>query len=403
MDPRSFADIVMNIADKFNLSTASIPQMLVKISVISLKFVDRESLWKRLFDTDYVDWDLVKRQKDNVLGNCSMWIMLLDMFDWRALEKIQGEILLQVPMLAELRKQLRTTGLDPGNEHTWTMICKLKILMLLLHIPTLQAIDMLTCNVFKRSTTQSCMQLLALQSEHPYTPEEQEDAFFFIFNKAIVNTTILEQNIIISKSVREENRMNLQMSRLQVAQTRPRLRDLLDASTRASTITDEKFNVWETYTGFCYKHQFPPTLSENIKSKLYFMACQTRFDWKKHLPRIAPGSALITQKVSEYPVSSPEIPVLINVIKRISMEGQPPFAALNQFRSRCFQGFPISHVNRMTVTQFLHLYLSVYQNQNVWKELWKHFVGVISVQIMKDCESFVSEFPIDEENVLTVL
>ena len=48
--------------------------------------------------------------------------------------------------------------------------------------------------------------------------------------------------------------------------------------------------------------------------------------------------------------------------------------------------------------QVLQLYVAAYQGPGVWKEAWKHLCGVISVQIIRDVEAFVSSnvFAADE-------
>jgi len=73
------------------------------------------------------------------------------------------------------------------------------------------------------------------------------------------------------------------------------------------------------------------------------------------------------------------------------------------FRIECFKSFPVSHVQRMTFAQILQLYVAAYQTQSVWKELWKHLIGVISVQIIRDVETFVSTTPFAEEDVMRLL
>lgn len=40
--------------------------------------------------------------------------------------------------------------------------------------------------------------------------------------------------------------------------------------------------------------------------------------------------------------------------------------------------------------QVLQLYVAAYQPASIWKEAWKHLSGVISVQIIRDVEAFVS-------------
>jgi hypothetical protein len=34
--------------------------------------------------------------------------------------------------------------------------------------------------------------------------------------------------------------------------------------------------------------------------------------------------------------------------------------------------------------------VAAYQSSNIWKNAWKHLIGVISVQIIRDVEAFVA-------------
>ena len=43
----------------------------------------------------------------------------------------------------------------------------------------------------------------------------------------------------------------------------------------------------------------------------------------------------------------------------------------------------------MTWPLVLQLYVAAYQPRGVWKDVWKHLIGVLSVQIIRDCERFV--------------
>ena len=44
--------------------------------------------------------------------------------------------------------------------------------------------------------------------------------------------------------------------------------------------------------------------------------------------------------------------------------------------------------------------MAAYQAQAVWKEAWKHLVGVISVQIIRDVEAFVARHPFADAEVM---
>ena len=159
------------------------------------------------------------------------------------------------------------------------------------------------------------------------------------------------------------------------------------------TQVDTMLQTWDSYTGFCYKHQFPTTLSEKIKAKLYFMACQTRWSWREQLGCIVENCGQLLDKVAAHPVAVPDVEVIVRVIEGVSMDGMPPFVEMTEFRRLCFSGFPVSHVQRMPLAQILKLYVAAYQPENIWKECWKAVVGVISNQIIQDVERFVSERP----------
>lgn len=44
--------------------------------------------------------------------------------------------------------------------------------------------------------------------------------------------------------------------------------------------------------------------------------------------------------------------------------------------------------------------MAAYQSTLVWKEVWKHLVGVISVQIIRDVETFVAKHPFAHADVM---
>ena len=423
MDQRTLVRTLLNIGKRYTIACDDLNLLITKICIISLKYINREQLFEEFYgspddDEDeeekeedseardkpasnqksFVDWDLLYRLKtDNVLGGITSWISLLDFMSWKHLEGKESEIAKKYPILNKLRNQIQEVGLDPGkDDEAWTLTCKIKMLMMIMHLPTLKAIDVYTCAVFKKSTTTKCMQLLSLQSEMLYTPQEQLEIMYFILKEVKINTDTLKQTWNVILLQQQEVKLVLEQQRMQVIHGRPRLRDRLDKARRVHST----LNTWETYTGFCYRHQFPPTLSENVKSKLYFMASQTQWKWQDYLHVIIPGASMITQKVAEYPVTQPDLPHIIKVIESLNMDGHKPFVSLNNFRSKCFTSFPVSHVEQLTFTQFLQLYVTVYLPPSIWKDVWKHVIGVISVQIIRDCENFAAQNAFDAKSFM---
>lgn len=60
----------------------------------------------------------------------------------------------------------------------------------------------------------------------------------------------------------------------------------------------------------------------------------------------------------------------------------------------------LQNLHLCTLSQILQLYVAAYQAMGVWKEAWKHLCGVISVQIIRDVETFVSSNPFAAAEVM---
>jgi len=191
-----------------------------------------------------------------------------------------------------------------------------------------------------------------------------------------------------------------------VMEGRPRLRDRVTSDLKTEerkAQVDTLLDTWESYAGFSYLHRFPPTLSEKVRSKLYFLASQTRWDWTRYVERILPAGGPLCVKVASHPITQPDQHVLLKVIEGLSMDGSAPFREMTDFRRECFQSFPVTHVQRMTLSEILQLYIAAYQAQGCWKDIWKHLVGVLSVQIVRDTEAFVATHPFADAEVMCFL
>lgn len=195
---------------------------------------------------------------------------------------------------------------------------------------------------------------MGAQAEHLYTPTQYEETLQFVLDKCEVDTAALEQTHQLVRAAQEDKKLCLKMSRMTVIQGRPRLRDrvtsVLKTEERKAQV-DTQLETWESYTGFSYLHQFPPTLSEKIRSKLYFLASQTRWDWTKYVEAVLPSGGALCARVAAHPVTQPDLAVILRVIEALSMDGSPPFAEMTEFRKECFQSFPVTHVQRMTLSQ----------------------------------------------------
>ena len=359
MDRHEVVQAMLSAGKRYSVGVQDLPTLLLKLVVLSVKYVSRRKLWAARFGEDYVDWDLVEAvASKNVFGGCAEWLGLLAFCKWDDLGKREGEIQTGHPALHGLRRHMRECSLDTGDGTAWTLVCKVFVIMLLQGLPSLHALEVLTCGAFKRNTQGGCTMLLAKQAEHLFPPAQYEDALKFLLEHCEVDRQALDQTLALCQASLEDKRLSLKMSRMTVMEGRPRLRDRMTSTLRTEerkAQVDTQLDTWESYTGFSYKHQFPPTLSEKVRSKLYFLASQTRWDWTKYVETVLPAGGPLCRKVASHPVTQPDLPVILRVLEGLSMDGSAPFDQMTEFRKACFLSFPVTAVQRMTLSQVLVL------------------------------------------------
>ena len=399
MDLCTLASTLVNAAENFNTSSTDLKRLVAKLCVLSLRYVDRHELWDTLFGpSEHVDWALIDKcpANSNILGDLNCWLSLMSLCSWGGLQQHEGEISTGHQSLSGLRRNMKETGIDAGGSEGWTLACQVLIMSLVRGLPGLHTLEMLTCQHFKRNTHSACMELLAKQSDTSFTPEQQGDTMVFVLGHMQVNTNALQQNLAIVRARSEERKLCLKMKSVVAIQGRPRLRDRLSSTlnTQDSKMqADIALNTWESYAGWSYLHTLPTTLSEGVKHRLYFLSSQTTWNWRDYLRLVLPSAEGILDKVAKYPVTNPDQPVILKVISQLRMDGSAPFPELTDFKVRCFAALPVSHVQRMTQSEILQAYVAAYQSPVIWKDVFRSVVGVLSVSLIRACESFTRATP----------
>ena len=407
----SLRDLVLRLiqfSDKYNVSQKDIQALPIKSLILSLKYIEKKALFLALFPDEFADWDLADRTlgaAGNTLGDAETWLCLLSLLDWPHLtDKHKTDIDTHHKPLAVIKHTLKLHNLDtPG----WGTACRVLILQMIQGLQSMHAIELLTSRILNRNTHESTMKFLAGLYDTKHLPEEYLSTFAYILSPSCitVNEQALVQTNASIQSQREEHKMNLKLRNLQMVSLRPRLRDKLKTSLLAEhhkEQVDSKMGTWDSYIGYCHAHRFPNTLSDRIKRQLYFLAAQTIWDWTE-LVHCLIESKEIEDKVKQLPVIQADMGILNWVIENLSMDGRPPFKEMMAFKARCFVSFPVVHVQQMTLTQVLRLYVSAYQAPNVWKDIWKEQIGMLSPQIIRDCEVFVEANAFAGEHVANAL
>ena len=97
---RAIASII-NLCERATISMEreGIANAVRAIIVISMKFVNKESLFQAVLPDMYIDWDYLKAQsvfqqgaKKNLLGDAGIWLQLVQFMDF-------GQLALPMPVL----------------------------------------------------------------------------------------------------------------------------------------------------------------------------------------------------------------------------------------------------------------------------------------------------------------
>jgi hypothetical protein len=393
----SHRDLVLRLiqfSEQYNVNQKDLASLPVKALILSLKYVNRQSLFTTLFQYEFADWELAETTlgtANNTLGDAEPWLTLLSLLDWPQLtEKHRIEIETHHPPLALIKAALKAHNMDSTG---WGMACRVLVLQLIQGLQCMHAIELLTTRALSRNTHEATMKLLAGLYDTKHLPEDYLKTLTYILSPQNLTTdeAVLTQTLNIINAQREEHKLNMKLRSIQMVALRPRLRDRLKTSLlteERKEQVDSQSGTWDSYTGFCHTHRFPNTLSDRIKRQLYFLAAQSRWDWGQCVPNLIENSEIVA-RVKQHPVLQADTAILNWVIENLSMDGRAPFKEMMAFKGRCFGSFPVVHVQHMTLTQILRLYVAVYQPSNVWKDVWKTQIGVISPQIVRDCEAFV--------------
>ena len=384
---------LLKIGEQFNMDQKDLPALLVKTVILSLKYIDRKSLFTTLFPEHYADWDLLERvpSGSNPLGDTEPWLTLLSLLEWPGLT--ERDVDHAHKPLTQIKATLKNHSLDqpPGLN----MACRTLIIQLVQGLQSMHAIEQLTSRALARCTRDGTVHFLASLCDSKHTQEAYLSTLAFILSPSIlrVQSQALGHTLAIINAQKEERKLSLRMKTMQLSTLRPRLRDRLKntlLTEHNKEQVDTRLGTWDSYTGYCHTHRFPNNLSDRVKRQLYFLASQTHWDWRPHVGALIKTKDIET-RVQAHPVTQPDPSIIHGVIDTLTMDGRPPFAEMMAFKSKCFNSFPVVYTQKLTLTQILRLYVAAYQPPAIWKDVWKAQIGIISPQIIRDCEAFVAQ------------
>jgi hypothetical protein len=157
-----------------------------------------------------------------------------------------------------------------------------------------------------------------------------------------------------------------------------------------------------TFEAFCNNIRFPNCMAPLLRHRCYLLACQQaiHFRYQDYSATFLPDN--IAKCMNENPISFPHEASLNNSIGTLILN-MHPFEELKNFRKQCFASYANVQSDRLTMTDYLRLYVAAYQVPSLWKQLWTHINPLMSTQISKDVESFVRSTPFATDSFIKIM
>lgn len=378
----------------------SLDQMKDNINIMFLIFQKnifaKEAVGK-LYDCEvpFIDWD----QYDNIKNykgykDTSCWIHLSHFFEMHTDELSWKQFIATHKIFNHFVSSLQQAKLDLKPLDTAR-------LFLLLNIVNLQAmivVEMFFSMNFNRAVQKEALVFFSILANIPFDKTDRTDAIVNMLKNCLcVDSKSLFAEIEIHKNRESKLQQIFRQKHIQATTLRPRLRSKIkqDILSGSALATLDSFKSW------CDIIRFPNIFSLSHKKRLYFVMSQTAFDIQKFIDQYVQEEDL-APIVSKYQVKNPDVDIITDTIlqARITCE---PFAELHQFRNYCFTCFSIQQKSMLRLNDLLHLYIAAYQNNLIWKNVWKSIFPVLSIQIIKDVENFVNEKPVNQIAVMNTI
>jgi len=260
-------------------------------------------------------------------------------------------------------------------------------LFLLLNISNLQAlngIELFYSTLYNRAVKNEALQFFSMMADIPFDRSDRTAAVVTLLRDFLqVDHEAYRSEVDLLHS--KESRLThiFRQKHLQATSLRPRLRSKLRTKQGTPLALLDKFQPWSEAI------RFPNIFSIMNRKRLYYTMAQTRLDREVYI-HLYTNEHDLAKTVLQYHIKNPDIDIITDIILQTRITSEP-FVELHLFRERCFNSFSLQQVNKLRLNDLLHLYISAYQADVIWKQVWKAIFPVLSIQIIRDVESFVQQ------------
>ena len=381
-----------------------------KLITMFQKNINVRAAYATLYGNSFIDWERhALLSRDRCYLDAVSWVRVFTRYtDVMNAPKSDSDLrvlLREHPSLQHFDECLRGSGLsntvsaaaDPQHPYFATLV-RLNLLVSVQRLQTLNAVEQFFSICLNHDARPEAMHFFALLANRQFDHDEHTRAFTTLMTRFIrVRAQSVQQELEIMQLRNKELEGLFRQKTMRALVGRPRLRSKLRSHTPASgsLFSMDQLAQWNINI------RFPNVFSMKQRKRLYFVMAQCHLDPAACMHRLLRDRELAAT-VLRYPVKQPEIETIHECIVGCRIVSDP-FPELHQFRASCFESFANEHKTRLRLNDLLHLFISAYQNPSIWKSVWKLVFPVLSIQIIRDVEAFVSRVPFPHEPVLAIL
>lgn len=406
-----------------------------KIVIANIRSIDQHEVYAKQFgkgDESYMDWAYIDGNKPtgerNYIGSVSECVTFSEYLHFHKIEECFKEHTgTEAPeMVNRVISDLRECKLgfdsvprdamhnpisNPEEAHAvqeagvaYTHMLRMFLLQNLCGISGRAVLEQYGTRVLKRAVLEDVLLFLAKCSDYRYAVEDYNEAIAWVVARLVPSPEFAVQlNAHISQ--RETVATVMKAKVMQIASGRPRLLDKVKRVRNTSSVTTESGVVLtgsaiDTFDGWCARVRFANTISLRLKKRLYLVMSMPKI---KHAV-IVNGYVQkgLAEDVLKQIIAIPDENTLADTISRLNIQ-MAPFPELLDFQKHAFRALPPKALAEMSILTVMQLYVCAYQQSEIWTKCWTYIYPVLSTQVIKDVEDFVSSVPVNETKLLALI
>ena len=373
----------MRFCNDANLDYRQINHSMRKYLLAYQRNLVHKAAFSLLFGEAFINWQYVEQNLPKV--DCAHWLAVFRFIDFSKVQQNKS-------VLQNIEKNLISMKLDPN------MTCPIFLLKNMNFVTSQLGVERLFCEYEVPDAYDKSLRFFAMSADAAFDNTEMTAVFCHIMKSCQIDEEALEKQIQFVSLKEDELAKSFKVKQIRMVGCRPRLRSkLADINKEAKSVRNlYDFDGWSQGIGF------PNVFSLHMRRKLYFLMAQI------HVPNPLEHVTSITRdmyvcnSLKEAAVMTPESDALYKVIVSLKLT-EEPFKELHDFRCECISAFPVTQLNAMKLNDLLHLYVCAYQHPMVWKDIWKLLVPLLSHQVIRDVETFISKRPYNFNAVLNIM